>query len=91
MPPCRPRPPKGRSSSTLDVLTRDGEAFPVKRKLLRSCIALTAAVRSEAPGAAVDVDTLVFDRFTPVGMTCMSRLLHAVCLAVHAGRCQCRP
>lgn len=46
----------------MEVLTRDGEVFPVKRRLLRPCIALTQAVRSEAPSVAVDVDTLVFDR-----------------------------
>ena len=60
---CRPPPPKGRSGSTVDVFTRDGEVFPVKRKLLRSCIALTAAVRGEVASVAVDVDTLVFDRY----------------------------
>lgn len=37
----------------------------MKRKLLRSCIALTAAVRSNEEqliSVAVDVDTLTFDR-----------------------------
>lgn len=37
----------------------------VKRKLLRPCIALTKAVRSEeggSPEVQVDVDTLTFDR-----------------------------
>ncbi len=39
--------------------------FPVRRKLLRPCIALTKAVRSEEESGAevaVDVDTLTFDR-----------------------------
>jgi len=39
--------------------------FPVKRKLLRSCIALTAAVRSDEQNLIsvhVDVGTLTFDR-----------------------------
>ena len=63
---CRPRPPRGRLAGTLEVLMRDGEAFPVKRRLLRPCIALTHAVRSEAPAVAVDVDTLVFDRSAPL-------------------------
>jgi hypothetical protein len=35
----------------------------VQRKLLRPCIALTRALRSEEEGeVAVDVDTLTFDR-----------------------------
>ena len=59
---CRPRPARGRSADSLEVLTRDGEAFPVKRRLLRPCIALTHAVRGETPSVGVDVDTLVFDR-----------------------------
>ena len=62
----------------MEVLTRDGEAFPVKRRLLRPCIALTQAVRSVAPSVAVDVDTLVFDRsatllFTRFKHVCPSR------------------
>ena len=45
------------------VVTADGEWFPVRRKLLRPCIALTKAVRSEeAAEVAVDVNTLDFDR-----------------------------
>jgi len=48
----------------LDVITADGEEFPVKRKLLRSCISLTHAVRDteQASVHLVLVDTLVFDR-----------------------------
>lgn len=41
------------------------QVFPVKRKLLRPCIALTAAVRADAegpPSLSVDVGTLAFDR-----------------------------
>lgn len=41
------------------------QVFPVKRKLLRSCIALTAAVRSDEQNLIsvhVDVGTLTFDR-----------------------------
>lgn len=47
-----------------------GEWFPVKRQLLRPCIALTSAVRAEDPAAggpppqaAIDVDCLTFDRW----------------------------
>jgi hypothetical protein len=47
---CRQRPAAGPSRSTLTVRSSDGEWFPVKRKLLRPCIALTRAVRSEAEG-----------------------------------------
>ena len=47
------------------VLTADGEEFPVHRKLLKPCIALTKAVRdtsSARPEAPVDVDCATFDR-----------------------------
>ena len=46
------------------VHTNDEETFPVKKRLLRPCIALTAAVRSAEPAvdASVDIDTLTFDR-----------------------------
>ena len=43
-----------------------GEWFPVKRKLLRHCIALTKVVRSEVEAevdVTVDVDTDIFDRW----------------------------
>lgn len=51
------------SRNTLRVTTADGEWFPVRRRLLRRCIALTKAVRDEGVSeAAVDVDTLTFDR-----------------------------
>ncbi len=48
----------------LDVITADGEVFPVKRKLLRQCISLTHAVRDtlQASVELESVDTLVFDR-----------------------------
>lgn len=65
-PPRRQRPASGPSLSSVRVLTNDGEWFPVKRALLRPCIALTKAVRSEGesvPEVAVDVDTLIFDRW----------------------------
>lgn len=58
----RSRPLRGRSHATIDISTRDGEVFPVKRKLLRPCILLTHAVRSDTPSVTVAVDTLVFDR-----------------------------
>ncbi|BDA41357.1 probable cytochrome b5 type B at C-terminar half [Coccomyxa sp. Obi] len=58
----RPRPLQGRSHAIIDVSTRDGEVFPVKRKLLRPCIHLTHAVRSDIPSVTIVVDTLVFDR-----------------------------
>ena len=47
------------------IETSDGEVFPVKRKLLRSCIALTSALRSTSETSTtirVPVDTLTFDR-----------------------------
>ena len=59
----RPRPFGGRSHTVIDVLTRDDELFPVKRKLLRPCINLTQAVRSDVPSVTINVDTLVFDRY----------------------------
>lgn len=48
----------------LDVVTCDGEVFPVKRKLLRPCISLTQAVRDtqQASVHLASVNTLVFDR-----------------------------
>ena len=51
----------------LDVVTCDGEVFPVKRKLLRPCISLTQAVRDtqQASVHLAAVDTLVFDRHAP--------------------------
>ncbi|PSC67239.1 cytochrome b5 [Micractinium conductrix] len=63
------RPAAGPSRNCVLVHTTDaegeGETFPVQRKLLRPCIALTKAVRSEgegAPGVTLAVDTLTFDR-----------------------------
>ena len=58
---------------TVYVNTRDGETFPVRRRLLRGCISLTSAVRRAGElrendddenfvTADVDVDTDVFDR-----------------------------
>ena len=48
----------------LDVVTCDGEVFPVKRKLLRPCISLTQAVRDTQLASVhlASVNTLVFDR-----------------------------
>ena len=56
----------------IEVRTKDGETFPVNRRLLRQCIALTSAVRragelgeddaDEFVSADVDIDTDVFDR-----------------------------
>lgn len=61
---ARPRPPPGSSPHLISVLTNDGECFPVHRKLLRPCIALTKAVRTPGEGveAAVNIDTCTFDR-----------------------------
>lgn len=59
------RPPQRSSPSLVDVFTNDGEVFPVRRNLLRPCIALTGAVRADAdgpPSITVDVGTLAFDR-----------------------------
>ena len=58
----RSMPLRGRSHATIEIFTRDGEVFPVKRKLLRPCIHLTQAVRSDIPSVTIAVDTLVFDR-----------------------------
>ena len=55
------RPPK----NCVHVHTSDGEVFPVHRSLLRSCIALTKAVRDTAstpPEVHVSVDCCTFDR-----------------------------
>mmetsp|Transcript_45300 Transcript_45300/g.118919 ORF Transcript_45300/g.118919 Transcript_45300/m.118919 type:complete len:522 (+) Transcript_45300:3-1568(+) len=55
------RPPK----NAVLVTTRDGELFPVHRRLLKPCISLTKAVRDAscaAPEADVDVDCATFDR-----------------------------
>ena len=56
----------------LDVVTADGEVFPVKRKLLRQCISLTHAVRDtqQASLCLESVDTLVFDRHVPLRCSC---------------------
>ena len=53
------------AARSVHVTTSDGEVFPVHRTLLRSCIALTKAVRdtqSAQPEVAVDVDCATFDR-----------------------------
>ena len=63
--PSRREPPQpGQSRRCVNVYTSDGEWFPVQRKLLRPCIALTKLVRSEeaAPTVHVGIDTLTFDR-----------------------------
>lgn len=38
---ARPRPAAAAPTNIVHVLTSDGEYFPVKKKLLRPCIALT--------------------------------------------------
>ncbi|KAG1665059.1 hypothetical protein FOA52_012478 [Chlamydomonas sp. UWO 241] len=56
------RPP---ATDVVGVTTSDGEWFPVKKKLLRACIALTKVVRDSGDTAAavtIDVDCLTFDR-----------------------------
>ena len=51
------------AANRVDVFTADGEHFPVLKRLLRPCLALTAAVRApERSRADVAVDTLTFDR-----------------------------
>lgn len=65
----RRRPQSSSGRHTINVLTLDGETFPVKRKLLRSCIALTSELRGESeepPTVSLDVDTLTFDRSPPL-------------------------
>ncbi|CAL5222768.1 g5180 [Coccomyxa viridis] len=59
-----PRKEADSRATMLDVITADGEEFPVKRKLLRQCISLTHAVRDieQASVQLESVDTLVFDR-----------------------------
>jgi len=61
---ARLRPPLGTNKHLIDIQTNDGEHFPVHRKLLRPCIALTKPVRTPGSGvtATIDVDTLTFDR-----------------------------
>ena len=59
MPPMRP------PRNAVRVITSDEEMFPVHRRLLKPCIALTKAVRdtaTPAPEAAVSVDCATFDR-----------------------------
>jgi len=54
-----------RALLSLEPRCAAGEWFPVKRKLLRHCIALTKVVRSEEEAevdVSVDVDTDIFDR-----------------------------
>jgi len=48
----------------MQVLTSDGEVFPVHKQLLRPCISLTSAIRSSADGGEhpVPVDCATFDR-----------------------------
>ena len=51
------------SDSIVDVHTNDNEQFPVRKRLLRPCIALTAQVRAACRShCSVDIDTLTFDR-----------------------------
>jgi hypothetical protein len=64
----RQQPARRASTALVEVLTEDGEAFPVKRKLLRPCINLTQVVRGGVPCVSVAVNTLVFDRCGP-GLT----------------------
>lgn len=61
---ARAPPPDGALCNCVRVTTEDGECFPVKRSVLRPCIALTAAVRAshDPADAAVPIDTLTFDR-----------------------------
>ncbi|KAK9908984.1 hypothetical protein WJX75_005570 [Coccomyxa subellipsoidea] len=87
----RPRPFGGRSHTVIDVLTRDDELFPVKRKLLRPCINLTQAVRSDVPSVTINVDTLVFDRVlifleaTAAGQLAPDFAVHLLGDLLHAG------
>ena len=59
------RPPR----NVVHVLTSDGEMFPVHRRLLKPCIALTKAVRdttaAQTPEASIGVDCATFDRTPP--------------------------
>ncbi len=71
----RSRPLQGRTHAVIDISTRDGEVFPVKRKLLRPCIHLTHAVRSDIPSVTIAVDTLVFDRCTDTLDLCMEQCM----------------
>ena len=54
-----------RHATRVHVTTSDGEMFPIKKALLKPCIALTKSVRDSAPAApevAVDVDCATLDR-----------------------------
>ena len=64
------------SSSRSQTVALHQQVFPVKRKLLRPCIALTSAVRSDAETAAIhiDVGTLTFDRCWILAHLCLQPL-----------------
>ena len=81
---CRARTKADSRATVLDVITADGEVFPVKRKLLRQCISLTHAVRDtqQATVHLESVDTPVFDRHA--AFPCTHPYSHAYCL-VRAG------
>ena len=70
-------PPIHQNPDIVNVVTNDEEFFPVKKKLLRSCLALTKVVRDSSsalnppspspqahqpPSVQVDIDCLTFDR-----------------------------
>mmetsp|Transcript_29086 Transcript_29086/g.35945 ORF Transcript_29086/g.35945 Transcript_29086/m.35945 type:complete len:447 (+) Transcript_29086:237-1577(+) len=60
-----PREAKKRPSNILDIYCNDGEYFPVKKRLLQPCIALTKSVLDKTESRLridVDVDCCTFDR-----------------------------
>ena len=64
--------------------------FPVKRKLLRSCIALTPVVRSNEQqliSVQVDVDTLTFDRHAS-RMACSAITMYTIMFVPESGTAQ---
>ena len=59
------RADKPARANVIDVYCSDGEWFPVKKKLLQPCIALTKYVlgdASERPRVDLDIDCCLFDR-----------------------------
>jgi len=60
-----PRAAKRRPENTMDIFCNDGEYFPVRKRLLQPCIALTKAVldkTDERLRVDVDIDCCTFDR-----------------------------
>ena len=64
--------------SVVEVLTSDGESFPVRRELVRPCISLTRGLRGKAPGGDAPFDSVSVGEASPSPSSSSSSVLAPV-------------